>query len=181
MKKFIIVGNLNACGYKEVFTYIKNNEVWLGNTTLKDFTCYNSDEISTVACRWLTNVDHKKRHIPIDLYKRYSNEYNHYYNYDAIDCPKITDIPYDYIGKIGVPISFLDSYCPQQFRLLGTSTSSAMLREIGVRELGEEGIRIKNDCGDKTNLSPGHCQLFWVDKNKKFCRPFVRLVVEKLY
>ena len=68
---------------------------------------------------WFTNIEHSKRNIPIDLYKRYSNEYKHYDNYDAIDCGKVAEIPMDYNGVIGVPITFLDKYCPEQFEIVG--------------------------------------------------------------
>ena len=68
---------------------------------------------------WFTNIEHNKRNTPIDLYKRYSNEYPKYDNYDAIDCGKVAEIPMNYDGVIGVPITFLDKYCPEQFEILG--------------------------------------------------------------
>lgn len=119
-KKFIIIGSAQAITYKEIFPYIKDNEMWLGATKLVDFKTY-SGEMSKVYCYWYSNVEHKRRNQPIDLYKKYSDEYKHYYNYDAIDVPKVCDIPMDYDGVMGVPISFLDKYCPNQFEIIGRS------------------------------------------------------------
>jgi hypothetical protein len=137
-KKFIIVGNTQAITYKEVFPYIKNNELWLG---VSSFNCgmyfqvpenyeyaktYKFDRerngvkvmrVSSIC--WFTNLDHEKRNRPLDLYKHYSNEYKHYDNYDAIEVSKVCEIPMDYDGVMGVPITFLDKYCPDQFEIVG--------------------------------------------------------------
>lgn len=136
-KKFIIIGNGNAVTYKEVFPLIKENKLWLGNKNFSggmDFVAgenYDSakckhpkyDEkgniiINVMMCVWFTNLEHDKRHRPIDLYKHYSNEYKHYDNYDAIEVGKVCEIPMDYDGVIGVPITFLDKYCPEQFEIV---------------------------------------------------------------
>ena len=136
-KKFIIIGNTQAITYKEIFPYIKNNELWLGVSSFNCGMYFNVPEkyeyadtykfdrerdgkkvmrVSSIC--WFTNIEHSKRNIPIDLYKRYSNEYKHYDNYDAIDCGKVAEIPMDYNGVIGVPITFLDKYCPEQFEIV---------------------------------------------------------------
>jgi hypothetical protein len=71
-------------------------------------------------CTWFTNLDHQKRHEPLDLYKKYNpEEFPKYDNYDAINVDKVCDIPLDYGGAMGVPISFLDKYCPEQFEIIG--------------------------------------------------------------
>ena len=136
-KKFIIVGNGNAVTYKEVFPYIKNNQIWMGASKGigGKMSFYASDDYDNkhnyfnedgrklaqvnTAC-WFTNIEYSKRHLPLDLYKRYNpTEYPKYDNYDAIECGKTCDIPMDYDGVIGVPITFLDKYCPEQFEILG--------------------------------------------------------------
>lgn len=139
-KKFILIGNMNAITYKEIFPYIKNNELWLGESGIKDMSFKVPSYYEEKSCRfwvdengqhwrslgnacWYTNVEHTKRHTPIDLYKRYSNEYKHYDNYDAIECGKVCEIPMDYDGVIGVPITFLDKYCPEQFEIVGCTES----------------------------------------------------------
>ena len=138
-KKFIIVGNRNAITYKEIFPYIKNNELWLGNgfqsgnayfSITPQFAkeqnyangVYNADNglVKFRNCVWFTNINHTKRNTPLDLYKKYSaDEYPKYDNYDAIEVSKVSEIPMDYDGVIGVPITFLDKYCPTQFEIVG--------------------------------------------------------------
>lgn len=137
-KKFLVIGNMNAVTYKEVFPYIKNNQMWYGPSISSGdrmFRVPDEYELNAAGCgidlngnkfirvkgvRWFTNIEHSKRHLPLDLYKRYnSTEYPKYDNYDAIECGKTCDIPMDYDGVIGVPITFLDKYCPDQFEILG--------------------------------------------------------------
>lgn len=118
-KKFIIIGSMNAITYREVFPLIQNNELWLGNQNVKEFRSPNGEIKKFGNILWYTNIQHKKRNTPLDLYKRYSNEYPKYDNYDAIEVSKVSDIPMDYDGIMGVPITFLDKYCPEQFEIVG--------------------------------------------------------------
>ena len=118
-KKFLVIGSMNAITYKEIFPYIKNNELWLGNQNVKEFRSPNGEIKKFGNILWYTNIQHKKRNTPLDLYKRYSNEYPKYDNYDAIEVGKVSDIPMDYDGVMGVPITFLDKYCPEQFEIVG--------------------------------------------------------------
>ena len=138
-KDFLIIGNVNAISYKEVFPLIKENKMWLGVSSFNkgmyfgvpdDYTyadTYKFDRerngkkvmrVSSIC--WFTNLDHKKRHEELVLYKKYNEEeYPKYDNYDAIEVSKVTDIPMDYNGIMGVPITFLDKYCPTQFEIVG--------------------------------------------------------------
>ena len=110
---------MNAVKYKEVFPFIKENKLWLGvSPRSMEFILPNGEKGVVNAC-WFTNLEHNKRHCPIDLYKHYSNENKHYDNYDAIEVSKVCDIPMDYDGVMGVPITFLDKYCPEQFEIVG--------------------------------------------------------------
>lgn len=140
-KKFLIIGNGNAVTYKEIFPYIKNNQLWLGNKCFSggmDFIAgknYDASKckhpkyddfgniiINVMMCVWFTNIPHTKRNTKIDLYRKYNEtDFPKYDNYDAIECGKVTDIPEDYNGVMGVPITFLDKYCPTQFEIVGTS------------------------------------------------------------
>ena len=137
-KDFLIIGNVNAISYKEVFPLIKENKMWLGVSSFNkgmyfgvpdDYTyadTYKFDRerngkkvmrVSSIC--WFTNLDHKKRHEELVLYKKYNEEeYPKYDNYDAIEVSKVTDIPMDYEGIMGVPITFLDKYCPTQFQII---------------------------------------------------------------
>lgn len=134
-KKFLIIGNQNAITYKEIFPLIKENRIWLGfksgNMEFKvpkesapRKTRYWQDADgqkwrSMGNICWFTNLDHKKRHEELILYKHYDPEkYPKYDNYDAINVDKVADIPCDYGGVMGVPITFLDKYNPEQFEIV---------------------------------------------------------------
>ena len=137
-KKFLIIGNVNAISYKEIFPLIKDNKLWLGISihsgdrefkVPKDYPLnaagFRTDEegnnfIRVKGVRWFTNLEHKKRHEELDLYKKYNpQEFPKYDNYDAINVDKTADIPCDYYEPMGVPITFLDKYSPEQFEILG--------------------------------------------------------------
>lgn len=137
-KKFLIIGNVNAITYKEVFPLIKDNLIWLGasiHSGDRKFWVPDDYNLNAAACgvdetgrkfirvkgvRWFTNLDYKERHEDLILYKKYTpEEYPRYDNFDAIDVGATADIPCDYNGIMGVPITFLDKYNPEQFEILG--------------------------------------------------------------
>ena len=121
-KEFLIIGNKNAITYKEIFPLIKENKLWLGISSPNEFILPNGEITKTVSglCRWFTNLTHSERNRPLDLVQKYDPRYYPKYdNYDAIECSKVMDIPRDYDGVMGVPITFLDKYCPTQFRIVG--------------------------------------------------------------
>ena len=126
-KKFIVLGNMNAITYKEIFPLIKDNRIWLGPPACnggKTYTRPDGTEQKMGNTMWFTNMDHKQRHEPLILYKEYNPTDNpRYDNYDAIEVSKTSEIPMDYDGVMGVPISFLDKYCPEQFEILGMTSS----------------------------------------------------------
>jgi len=136
-KKFLLLGNNNAITYKEIFPLIMQNKLWLGysNNKTMEFVLSDSYEkwdriengkkIGKVpAISWFTNLEHDHRNRPLDLAQRYDPRYYPKYdNYDAIECSKVMDIPRDYDGVIGVPITFLDKYCPTQFKIVGCTES----------------------------------------------------------
>ena len=158
-KKFLIIGNQNNATYKEIFHLIKENKIWLGyksgNMAFK--VPANSKERKTSfwidesgqkwrslgnIC-WYTNLDIPKRHDNLPLYKTYSpEEYPTYDNYDAININKTADIPCDFDGVMGVPITFLDKYSPEQFDILGMSASAGYNPDIvGIPFKGEKDAR----------------------------------------
>lgn len=142
-KKFLILGNQNAITYKEIFKWIKDDKLWLGydNGGTKwfqvpdDYTIQTESRIkiqngikyfSMGQVMWYTNLDTAKRHMPLNLYKKYSpKEYPKYDNYDAINVNKYIDIPCDYDEPMGVPVTFVDKYNPDQFEILGNLGSYA--------------------------------------------------------
>ena len=136
-KKFLILGDQNAITYKEVFGYIKQNKLWLGydNGGTKWFQVPDDYDIPTESRKktvngikyfsmgrilWFTNLDTTKRHEELTLYKKYdAKEYPKYDDYNAINVNRFVDIPMDYAGLMGVPITFVDKYNPSQFEILG--------------------------------------------------------------
>lgn len=127
-KKFLIIGNKNAITYKEIFPLIKENKLWFGVYSPSEYILPNGEKTKSVSglCRWFTNLEHDHRNRPLDLTQRYDPRYYPKYdNYDAIECSKVMDIPRDYDGVIGVPITFLGKYCPTQFRIIGIMTGSS--------------------------------------------------------
>ena len=144
-KKFVIIGNKNCVTYKDVFPLIKENKMWSGRTgwssmwfetkNLGDIgKVINGINMKSIPAVWFTNLDHGRRHQPLPLrtmednlkfskHKKFQGKdsYDHYENYNAIEVPYTDTIPSDYTGVMGVPISFLDKYCLEQFDILGTS------------------------------------------------------------
>lgn len=132
-KKFVIVGNQNAITYKEIFPLIQRNKLWLGFgfkggaahfiSPYEDIATagnHKAGMIRVSGVNWFTNLDTTKRHENLILYKHYTpEEYPNYDNYDAIEVGKTSEIPCDYDGVMGVPITFLDKYNPEQFEILG--------------------------------------------------------------
>ena len=174
-KQFVIVGTMNAVSYKEIFPLIKDNKMWMGNgfqngnayfridTLRNEYAEGVFDESTNLVkfrnCCWYTNIDHGRRHQPLKLMTMAENfkhskhkeirgrkDYVHYENYDAIDVPFTDAIPSDYNGAMGVPITFLDKYCPEQFEIIGHPHGDYGL-ELGLkpypRELKElnKGLR----------------------------------------
>lgn len=155
-KYFLIIGNINAISYKEVFPLIKENKIWLGTgmgrwisgfIVPESYELYGTEArideegnriVATNNCLWLTNLDHGKRHQPLPLMTMSDNikfsshkeikgkEYEKYDNYDAIEVPYTDAIPVDYDDVIGVPITFLDKYSPQQFEIIGASDNGVI-------------------------------------------------------
>lgn len=119
-KKFIIIGNMNAVTYKEIFPLIKNNKLWLGYNHVKQFIQKDKTLKKFGNVIWYTNCSIPKQQEQLHLTERYTPEkYPKYDNYDAINVDKVIEIPKGYYGVMGVPISFLDKYSPDQFEIVG--------------------------------------------------------------
>lgn len=176
-KKFLIIGHQNALTYKEIFPLIKENKMWLGwgftggaahfiNLHYEDNAVAGNHiegMIRVSGVVWFTNLEHSKRHDPLDLYKKYNPEdYPKYDNYDAIEVSKTADIPVDYMDMMGVPITFMDKYCPEQFELIGFSLDLANMEPI------------RNEIG-KVGGGPR----FYLRENGKLTRLYERLVIRR--
>ncbi len=158
-KKFVIIGNMNAVTYSEIFPLFQNNQMWYGPSIRsgdREFRVpddypltaagsrldeYGNKYIQVKGVRWFTNLDYCGRQEGLDLQMRYCPEdYPKYANFDAIDVSKTVDIPFDYDGPMGVPISFLDKYNPSQFEILGSSkTLSRPMSQIAKKGTYQQG------------------------------------------
>ncbi|MBP5629026.1 MAG: adenine-specific methyltransferase EcoRI family protein, partial [Bacteroidaceae bacterium] len=199
-KQFSVIGNMNAITYKEVFPLIRDNKLWYGPSISsgdREFMVPESypieaagwriDEkgkkyIRVKGVRWFTNLDHGRRHEPLPLLTMEDNiiyskhkeikgkQYVHYENYDAIDVPYSDAIPSDYEGLMGVPISFLDKYCPEQFEIIG-QTQGDSGKELGLKPYPRE---LK-----KLNPSLRDGQLYYIDENGIPQKPYARILIRK--
>jgi hypothetical protein len=158
-KKFLIVGHQNAIKYKEIFPLIRDNRLWLGygfkggaghfiNEHYENFakaTDKKDGMIRVSGVHWFTNMENNKRNEELILYKNYTpEEYPKYENYDAINVDVTKEIPWDYDGLIGVPITFMDKYNPNQFEIIGVGIASLGL-EIGVRPYKPEHKKYRKE------------------------------------
>ena len=178
-KKFLIIGSQNAVKYKDIFPLIMANKVWLGvksgNMEFKvpqdsepRVTRFWQDEAgqkwrSLGNICWFTNLDHRRRHEELILFRNYAPEtYPRYINYDAIEVGKVENIPCDYDGTMGVPITFLDKYNPEQFEIVGMSLDLADMTIVR-KKLG------RNDGGPT----------FYIEKDGKLLRLYDRIVIRR--
>ena len=178
-KKFLIIGNVNALKYKEIFPLIMGDKVWLGasiHSGDREFGVPDDYPLEAASCRvdsmgkkyirvkgvrWYTNLEYSSRHEKLPLYKTYTrDEYPKYVNFDAIEVSKTSDIPMDYDGQMGVPITFMDKYNPDQFEIVGMSLELADMGIIRER-LG------RNDGGPT----------FYLERDGKLDRLYDRIVI----
>ena len=210
-KDFLIIGNQNAITYKEIFPDIKENKTWLGCTIHsgdREFQVpdnyplnasgFRIDEngkkyIRVKGVRWFTNLDHGRRHQPISLMSMEDNikfskhkeiknvGYPHYDNYDAIDISFSDAIPSDYTGIMGVPITFLDKYCPEQYEIIGCADYTGLYGsdDIGVARIGEKWIEQYRKQGGKGHYTANMTSLVYYDNNGNACNTFKRVLIRK--
>lgn len=212
-KQFAIIGNMNAITYKEVFPLIKDNKIWLGvpfsggnayfRPALKgDYATGVYDEETNLVkfrnCIWLTNLEHGRRHQPLALMTmadnlRYNKKmkgkeaYDRYDNYDAIEVPYTDAIPSDYKGVMGVPISFLDKYCPEQFEILGItktwfgSASKIYPEQVQVDSKGKESKVTKlNDGAVLLHAEPPLNTTYYVIDGRYYTQVYARVLIKHI-
>ncbi len=194
-KNFIVLGNQNALTYKDFFPLIKDNKIWIGygfNLSLVYKTPYPNEleanrqfvisrgyspedgYVKVPGIAWFTNLDIKKRHEKMILVKHYSpEEYPYYYNYTAINIDKITDIPCDYEGIMGVPITFMDKYSPDQFEIIGLGIANLGLN-IGVHPYTQEHKKYRKEI-QKRGVVDG--DLYMIDENNNPVVPYARVLI----
>lgn len=187
-KKFLIIGNVNAVTYKEIFPLIKDNKIWMGysiHSGDREFRVpddyplaaagFRVDEmgrkyIRVKGVRWYTNLDYAERHTDLDLYKKYiPEEYPRYDNYDAIEVSATAAIPEDYKGVMGVPITFLDKYNPEQFEIVGMAKRGAGDPALKTK------VYTKVDCPNYSDLNAGPV----IIKNGKPQNTYPRILIRR--
>lgn len=195
-KKFVIIGNQNAITYKEIFPLFKENKLWLGygfkgnvgffiNTKYEDYaksSQHKEGMIRVSGVMWYTNLDIDKRHEDLLLYKKYTPEgFPKYDNYNAIEVSKTVEIPYDYNGAMGVPVTFMDKYNPEQFEIIGCAdyTGKYGSDETGVSRIGEEWIRKYREQGGRGHYTANMTSLVYYDTAGKACNTFKRILIQK--
>lgn len=186
-KHFIIIGNQNAITYKDFFPYLMKNEIWLGNGFASNVGFFASPYEDTAASSqhkeglirvsgvmWFTNLDIKKRHEQMILVKRYnSKEYPHFENFNAINVDKTSNIPCDFDGIMGVPITFMDKYSPDQFEIIGLGIANLGL-DVGVQPYKPEHKRYRKEV-QKRGAVDG--DLYMLDENGNPVVPYARVLI----
>lgn len=206
-KHFIIIGNVNAITYKEVFPLIMENRLWFGASIHSgDRKFYVPDDypLNAAGCgvdedghrfirvkgvRWYTNLDYRQRHEDLILVKRYSSgAYQRYDNYDAINIDKTSDIPCDYAGMMGVPITFLDKYSPDQFEILGITktwfggASKTYDVQVQIDKNGKRSNVTKLNDGPVLEVSePPKGKTYYVVDEKYYVQAYARILIRNKY
>lgn len=200
-KKFLIIGNQNAITYKEVFPLLKDNKAWLGNGFKGNVVFFQSPYqdiavssqhkegyIRISGVMWFTNLDHGRRHQPLSLMTmednlKYSNHkeirgkrYVKYVTYDAIDVPFSDAIPKDYKGVIGVPKSFMDVYCSEQFSIIGYEREDENI-QVGISTMPEEFLADYKSQGGRGHYTKGMKMLCCYDAEGNAKIPFSRILI----
>ncbi len=213
-KKFIILGNPNAVTYKEIFPLLKANKMWIGVkpwseelyfnvpkererwlvSNKKEGSAYvirNGQVLGRAPVLWYTNLDIDKRHESLIMYKKYSpDEYPKYDNYDAVNVDKVSDIPEDYEGVLGVPITFLDKYNPDQFDIVGLAPERGRFvlqnkkYENAVQHNSDGSIQSGNKVNDGPVLAfeekPGKFPYYTADNSDKYLQVlYARILIRR--
>lgn len=215
-KQFIVLGNINCVTYKEVFPLIMQNKIWLGCSIHSgdrefgvpddyplDASGWRIDEngrkyIRVKGVRWYTNIDHGHRHSPLTLmtiaenikYSKHKEvrgkEYDKYDNFDAIEVPFTDSVPSDYWGTIGVPITFLDKYCPEQFEIVGITQSWFKMaskiypKQIQVSKTGKQTVVTKLNDGAAIEVEgPLDGEVYYIVDGKYYSKAYARILIRK--
>ena len=201
-KKFLVIGNQNAITYKEIFPLIMANKVWLGfgfkrnmahfYTPYAPYSQWIEQEgegvVRVAGVQWFTNMDLPKRHENLILVEKYSRQsYPHYDNYDAIEVSKTSDIPEDWTGVMGVPITFLNKYNPEQFEIIGIAKaplgapSKTYPRQTQVSTNGTQSEVTKLNDGPAIMVStPPEGETYYIVDGQYFVQRYARILIRRI-
>ena len=187
-KKFLIVGHQNAIGYKEIFPLIRDNRLWLGYgfkggvahfysvyTDTASASDHREGMIRVSGVQWFTNIETKKRHEELVLYKPFSEaDYPYFENYDAINVNKTSDIPCDYDGIMGVPLTFIDKYNPEQFEIIGLGIANLGL-SIGIKPYKPEHKKYRKEVQRRGAVDGD----LYMMKGEEVVVPYTRILIRR--
>ena len=184
-KKFLIIGSMNALKYANIFPLIKDNKIWLGvSSGAKTFIKPDGTEQKMGNTCWFTNLDHGRRHQPLPLMTKAEiikfvtkKPFQKYDNYDAIEVSQVKNIPSDYSGAIGVPISFLDKYDPEQFEIIGLGQGN-LYRELTPKGLNQKFVDNYYKNGGTGLIKEDHPILGYYDEDDKATIPYMRIIIK---
>ena len=184
-KKFLIIGSMNALKYANIFPLIKDNKIWLGvSSGAKTFIKPDGTEQKMGNTCWFTNLDHGRRHQPLPLMTKAEiikfvtkKPFQKYDNYDAIEVSQVKNIPSDYSGAMGVPISFLDKYDPEQFEIIGLGQGN-LYRELTPKGLNQKFVDNYYKNGGTGLIKEDHPILGYYDEDDKATIPYMRIIIK---
>ena len=189
-KQFLLIGNMNAVSYKEVFPLLRDNKIWLGVTVgSKTYITIDGESKTMGNTCWFTNIDHGNRHKPLQLMTMHENlrfnkklkgqdDYYRYLNFEAIEVPYVELIPKDYDGIMGVPKSFLEKYCPDQFEIV--SSSDFAINDIeGWHGVTKEFCDLYYAQGNKGQISVGWPLPYYINNEGRAILPYARILIRK--
>lgn len=188
-KKFLVIGHQNAIKYSDIFPLIKDNKLWLGYGFQGNVGFFESPYEDTAVSShhkeglirvsgvmWFTNMDIKKRHEDMILVRRYDPKvYGKYINYDGIDVPNTNNIPCDYEGKMGVPITFMDKYNPDQFEIIGVSNVNGLLEDVDI--IGENWIADYKASGGTGHITANMHSLVGYKEDRTPVSYYTRIII----
>lgn len=177
-KKFLIIGHLNLIGYKNLFSKFKNNEFWFGYNSVNKFLIPEGGTKTFGNIYWYTNLTVSKNNKEIELTEYYSPEkYPKYNNYDAINVDKVSQIPKDYNGIMGVPLSFVTKFCPQQFEIIGMDINN-LVEELNIKPMGKEWVDTYKKQGGTAHYSPNMHTLCFIKDGRAYVK-YRRILIKK--
>ena len=178
-KKFLVIGNKNAIGYKDFFPLLQKDTVWLGYNNIKNFDRPDGTVQNFGNIGWFTNLEIDKQNEFLELTRKYdAAEMPTYKNYGAININRVKDIPKDYFGIMGVPISFLDKYNPTQFEIVGMDRNS-QVEKLGIDKIGGEMLQRYFEQGGKGHYTENMHSLVYLDHEGKVVFPYRRLLIRR--
>lgn len=194
-KKFLILGNMAQLNSSGIFSLVRQNKIWSGyqpftgsrwfeipmDHTAKHEKIINGKKMVPIKAIWFTNLDVSKHHEPYIFCRSYKEgDYPKYENYDAIDVGNLAEIPDNYYGIMGVPVTFLENYNPDEFEIIGSNCSTELLKELGVDKLGQDWVNRYRACGGTGHNTANMVRLVYNEPNGTPKVAFSRILIRRI-